>query len=367
MPAIRTGDSRQMNRAVGQRVVFGAKLALIALSSGMRADEFEEEQTMRLRRVPTTVVTGFLGAGKTTLVNHLLEHTRPARIGVVVNEFGEVGIDGELIVAEEDAVVEINNGCVCCTVRKDLAKSIDELLTRGAAPLERVIVETSGLADPAPVLQTFLADPDVRERVELESVIAVVDARHFNDQLCDEIAREQVVFADCIVINKTDLVTPADVTSLIERVRSLNPTAAIDLSRHASLDVGTVLGVRRFSVDNLLSIEPDLLSANPHDHEHDSAIGSCAFRVPGSLDPSRFNRWVAQLVQTHGPQLMRMKGVLNLHDEHRRLHFHSVHMLLDSRFGKVWGRDECRDSRFVMIGRDLDVPALRDGLLACVH
>jgi G3E family GTPase len=314
---------------------------------------------MRLNKIPTTVVTGFLGAGKTTLVNHLLEHARPARVGIVVNEFGEVGIDGDLIVADEDALVEINNGCVCCTVRKDLVKSVSELLARAGEPLERLVVETSGLADPAPVLQTFLADPDVRERVELESVVAVVDAHHFHEQLHDEIAREQVVFADHIIINKMDLVSAEEVTGLIARIRTLNPTAAIDIARHGAVDVKAVFGIRHFSLDTLLSVEPDLLDEDAHDHEHDNSIAR-------PLDAMRFNRWANQLVQTHGQQLLRMKGVLNLHEERRRLHFHSVHMLLDSSFGKAWAQDEPRDGKFVMIGRDLDMPAMREGLLGCM-
>ncbi len=321
---------------------------------------------MRLNKIPTTVVTGFLGAGKTTLVNHLLEHARPARVGIVVNEFGEVGIDGDLIVADEDALVEINNGCVCCTVRKDLVKSVSELLARAGEPLERLVVETSGLADPAPVLQTFLADPDVRERVELESVVAVVDAHHFHEQLHDEIAREQVVFADHIIINKTDLVSAEEVTSLIARIRTLNPTAAIDIARHGAVDVKAVFGIKHFSLDTLLRVEPDLLDEGAHDHEHDNSIASCSFVIPGPLDATRFNRWANQLVQTHGQQLLRMKGVLNLHEERRRLHFHSVHMLLDSSFGKAWAQDEARDSKFVMIGRDLDMPVMREGLLGCM-
>src|SRR6202048_3940577 len=183
---------------------------------------------MRIKKIPTTVVTGFLGAGKTTLVNHIYDHTRPMPIGIVVNEFGEVGIDGQLIVADEDAIIEINNGCVCCTVRSDLVESVLQLLARYGDKLERLIVETSGLADPAPVLQTFLADPDVCAHVELESVIAVVDARHAHGQLSDDIAREQIVFADRIVINKTDLVAPSALAALESSIRALNPTATLD-------------------------------------------------------------------------------------------------------------------------------------------
>ncbi|HEY4296465.1 MAG TPA: GTP-binding protein [Paraburkholderia sp.] len=321
---------------------------------------------MRIGKIPTTIVTGFLGAGKTTLVNHILERTRPMPIGIVVNEFGEVGIDGQLIVADEEAVIEINNGCVCCTVRRDLVTSVLELLARHGDKLERLIVETSGLADPAPVLQTFLADPDVRERVELESVIAVVDARHATGQLRDDIAREQIVFADRIVINKTDLVAPAELATLSSMLRALNPTAALDRVTRSAVAIDTLLGSRNFSIDNLLAVEPDLLADGEHDHEHDTSIGSCAFHIPGELDGMRFNRWANQLVQSRGATLMRMKGVLNVGGEPRRVHFHSVHMLMETCFGKRWENDAPRESRFVVIGRELDEAALRSGLLQCV-
>ncbi|SAK56858.1 cobalamin synthesis protein P47K [Caballeronia fortuita] len=320
---------------------------------------------MRPAKVPATVITGFLGAGKTTLVNHLLESTRPMQIGIVVNEFGEVGIDGQLIVADERAVIEINNGCVCCTVRTDLVASVRDMLMRFGDRLERLIIETSGLADPAPVLQTFLADPDMRERVGLESVVAVVDAMHAQAQLHDEIAREQVVFADRIVINKTDLVSSDAVNALVAAIRRLNPTARIEYAQRSRIDAHALFGTRSFSVDSLLAIEPNLLDEDGHDHEHDDSIASCAIVVPGGIDATRFNRWINQLVQTQGTQLLRMKGVLNMHDEPRRLHFHSVHMLLDTTFGRAWMRNETRESRFVMIGRNIDAARMRDGLLSC--
>ncbi|MDR5806190.1 GTP-binding protein [Caballeronia sp. LZ001] len=322
---------------------------------------------MQIRRIPTTVVTGFLGAGKTTLVNHILDATRPMQIGIVVNEFGEVGIDGQLIVADEEAVIEINNGCVCCTVRTDLVASVRDLLTRFGDRLERLIIETSGLADPAPVLQTFLADPDVRERLELEAVVAVVDAMHASAQLHDDIAREQIVYADRIIINKTDVAVPAKVAALVEELRQINPTAQIDFANHSAVDVDALLGVRSFSLDNLLAVEPGLLDEEGHDHEHDDSIASCAIVVPGAIDASRFNQWINQLVQTQGQQLLRMKGVLNVHEEARRLHFHSVHMLLDTSFGRAWKHDEARENRFVMIGRNIDARHMRDGLLSCMH
>jgi G3E family GTPase len=317
------------------------------------------------------VISGFLGAGKTTLVNHLIQHSTTGRIGVVVNEFGEVGIDGQLIVAEEEALIEINNGCVCCTVRADLVASVKELLMRTQgnthARLDRLIVETSGLADPAPVLQTFLADPDLREAVELEAVVTVVDAHHFAQQLQDEIVREQVAFADIVVINKVDLIDAHALHLLEQQVRALSPTAAITAASHSQVPPDSLLGVRRFSLPALLEIEPDLLDETAHDHEHDSSIQSCSLVESGALDPDRFNRWINQLVQQSGAQLMRMKGVLNFQSEPRQFHFHSVHMLLEGRPGRVWRADETRDNKFVFIGRDLDMPRLRDAFLACLH
>jgi len=348
----------------GQRRFLRRKSLYLADISALPRDKRSDE--MRIRKIPTTVITGFLGSGKTTLVNHILDATRPMPIGIVVNEFGEVGIDGQLIVADEKAVIEINNGCVCCTVRSDLVESVLQLLARYGDGLDRLIVETSGLADPAPVLQTFLADPDVRERVELESVIAVVDARHARDQLSDDIAREQIVFADRVVINKTDLVAPSSLSELESIIRVLNPTAALDFVMRSAVEIDTLLGRRSFSIDNLLAVEPGLLTEGEHDHEHDTSIESCAFHIPGELDGIRFNRWANQVVQEHGASLLRMKGVLNVSGESRRLHFHSVHMLMETSFGKRWTAGEARESRFVAIGRALDAGALRAGLLECV-
>lgn len=325
----------------------------------------------RPAKIPVTVISGFLGSGKTTLVNHLLEQHPAGEIGVVVNEFGEVGIDGQLIVAEEQALVEINNGCVCCTVRADLVGSIRQLMSQTDAGqgtlIGRLIVETSGLADPAPVLQTFLADPDLRESVELESVVAVVDALHFPQQISDEIAREQVAFADTIVINKTDLIDARQRAAIEQTVRSLNPTAAMLTAVRSQLPSDALLGTKRFSLPTLLDIEPDLLDENAtHDHEHDTSIQSCSLVEEGVLDPARFNRWANQLVQQHGTRLMRMKGVLNFREEPRQFHFHSVHMLLEGRPGRAWRKDEPRSNRFVFIGRDLDFSRLRESLVACL-
>jgi G3E family GTPase len=324
-------------------------------------------ETMAIGKIPVTVISGFLGAGKTTLVNHLLSQNQQYRIGVVVNEFGEVGIDGQLIVSEQEALIEINNGCVCCTVRADLVASVKEMLDLAGHRLDRLIIETSGLADPAPVLQTFLADPDLRTQVELESVITVVDALHLAGQLNDEIVREQIAFADTLILNKSDLVSQDALASIGNQVRLINRTASVVQTHHAQVAVDALLGTRRFSLPNLLMIEPDLLEDEGHDHEHDASISSCSVVTPGALDPDRFNRWINQLVNDQGQQLMRMKGLLNFASEGRRFHFHSVHMLLEAMPGRRWEEDESRDNRFVFIGRDLDSEQLRQGFLDCLH
>jgi len=321
---------------------------------------------MLTKKIPVTVISGFLGAGKTTLVNQLLTHNRGANIGVIVNEFGEVGIDGDLIVADEDALIEIRNGCICCTVRTDLVAGVKLLLERSDLKLDRLIIETSGLADPAPVLQTFLADSDLLTRVELESVVTLVDAAHFQRQIHDNIAREQIAFADLIVLNKVDLLETGEITQLERDLRAINPVAAIIRTSNSEVAADALLGVHRFSLPNVLAIEPGILQ-DKHEHEHDNSITSCAVETSHALDPDRFNRWVNQLVQQQGQHIMRMKGVLNFQGEARQFYFHSVHMLLEAKPGKRWQSAETRQSRFVFIGRHLDRAGLSRGFLECLH
>lgn len=321
---------------------------------------------MLLKKIPVTVISGFLGAGKTTLVNHVLTHNTGGNIGVIVNEFGEVGIDGELIVADEDALIEIRNGCVCCTVRTDLVAGVKVLLERRDIKLDRLIIETSGLADPAPVLQTFLADADLLDRVELESVVTLVDAANFPRQIDDGIAREQIAFADLIVLNKVDLLDTDALAPLERDLRAINPLAAIIRTNHSEVATDMLLGVHRFSLPNVLALEPGILEGE-HDHEHDDSITSCAVETSNPLDPDRFHRWINQLVQRQGQYIMRMKGVLNFHGEARQFYVHSVHMLLDARPGRRWQSAETRQSRFVFIGRHLDRAVLQRGFLDCVH
>jgi len=321
---------------------------------------------MFTKKIPVTIISGFLGAGKTTLVNHLLTHNVGGKIGVIVNEFGEVGIDGDLIVVDEEALIEIRNGCICCTVRTDLVAGVKLLLERRDLQLDHLIIETSGLDDPAPVLQTFLADTDLLTRVELESVVTLVDAANFQRQIDDGIAREQIAFADLIVLNKVDLLDTDDIAPLERDLRALNPIATIIRAINSEVATDSLLGVHRFSLPNVLGIEPGILQ-DVHDHEHDNSIISCAVETSDPLDPDRFNRWVNQLVQQQGQHLMRMKGVLNFQGEARQFYFHSVHMLLDAMPGRPWQSAEARQSRFVFIGRHLDSAELQGGFLGCAH
>lgn len=319
---------------------------------------------MLAKKIPVTIISGFLGAGKTTLVNHLLAQSDAASTGVIVNEFGQQGVDGELIYAEEKAVIEIRNGCVCCTVRADLVEGVRQMLRQDDYAINRLIVETSGLADPGPVLQTFLADADLLQQVYLESVITVVDAVNVHRLEHDDIAAEQIAFSDLIVLNKAELADQTRLENVKARLRTLNPTARILPASHAQLPLDALIGQQRFSLSDILEIEPGLLTEE-HDHEHDSSIQSCSVHCDGDIDPTLFNRWINRLVAEQGEQLMRTKGILSFPGEARQFYFHSVHMLVEARPGKLWPRDNKRSNVLVAIGRHLDEVALRTGFFAC--
>jgi G3E family GTPase len=314
-------------------------------------------------KIPVTVLTGYLGAGKTTLLNRILTEQHGKRYAVIVNEFGEIGIDNDLVVGADEEVFEMNNGCICCTVRGDLIRIIEGLMKR-RGKFDAIIVETTGLADPAPVAQTFFVDEDVSARAKLDAVVTVADARWLLDRLVDAPeAKNQIAFADVVLLNKVDTVEPADLDRVEARIRQLNPTAQIHRTTNCNVPIADVLDRKAFDLDRIMEVEPEFLEEGHH-HHHSDEIGSFSFRA-GEVNPDKFMPWISELTQRQGPNILRCKGIVAFPKEPRRFVFQGVHMILDGDLGRDWKPDEKRESRVVFIGRDLDEAAFREGFLAC--
>jgi G3E family GTPase len=348
-------------------------------------------------RTPVTVLTGYLGAGKTTLLNRILTESHGKRYAVIVNEFGEVGIDNDLVVDTDEEVFEMNNGCVCCTVRGDLIRILSGLMRRKGG-FDAIVVETTGLADPGPVAQTFFVDEDVKAKTALDSITTVVDAKHIELRLADSReAQEQIAFADQIVLNKTDLVDEAGLQAIEARIRRLNPLAPIHRAVRSNVPLDAVLGRHGFDLNRVLDLEPEFL--NPahgepghvhdehcehdhhdhghHDHDHghhdhhdaspihDEAIRGVSLTLDRPLDGQKITRWLNDLLGEKGGDILRSKGIIDVKGENRRLVFQAVHMMLEGDFQREWRDGERRYSRMVFIGRNLDEAALRQGFEAC--
>ena len=344
-------------------------------------------------KIPVTVLTGYLGAGKTTLLNRILSEPHGKKFAVIVNEFGEIGIDNDLVVNADEEVFEMNNGCICCTVRGDLVRIIDGLMRR-KGKFDAIIVETTGLADPAPVAQTFFMDENVGARTKLDAVVTVADAKWLKDRLKDAPeAKNQIAFADVIVVNKTDLVSGDELRDVERHIRAINPYATLHRAQRANVSIGEVLGRNAFDLDRILDIEPKFLEAEEHDHDHDhhhhdhdhhghghdhhghghglkhyhdEDMQSVSLRSDKALDPEKFFPWVQDLVAKEGPSILRCKGILAFKDDPERFVFQGVHMILDGDHQRPWKEGEERVSRIVFIGRELPEEKIRTGFEACM-
>jgi G3E family GTPase len=342
-------------------------------------------------KIPVTVLTGYLGAGKTTLLNRILSEPHGKKYAVIVNEFGEIGIDNDLVVGADEEVFEMNNGCICCTVRGDLIRIIDGLMRR-KGKFDAIIIETTGLADPAPVAQTFFVDDAVGRKTKLDAVVTVADAKWLRERLKDAPeAKNQIAFADVILVNKADLVGSDEMREVEMRIRAINPYARVHKTERCRIPLPEVLGRNAFDLDRILEIEPEFLDGNGHDHHgndhdhhhgdhdhdpahhhhglkhyHDEEMQSLSLKSDKPLDPDRFFPWIQDLVANDGPNILRTKGILSFKDDPDRFVFQGVHMILDGDHQRPWDDGETRESRIVFIGRKLDEDKIRKGFEGCL-
>jgi G3E family GTPase len=342
--------------------------------------------------IPATILTGFLGAGKTTLLKRVLSEAHGQKIAVIENEFGEENIDNEILVADtQEQIIQMSNGCVCCTIREDLRTTLADLAARkrkGELDFERVVIETTGLADPGPVAQTFFMDDEIAESYLLDSILTLVDAKHAEAQLDQrQEARRQVGFADQIFISKTDLVAKEEVDALVHRLKHMNPRAPQRAVHFGEVPISEVFDLKGFNLNAKLDIDPEFLSGDghgaahdhdhhdhapgehcdhPHHHHHDDDVKSFVFRSARAFDPAKLEDFLGAIVQVYGPRMLRYKGVLYMKGSDRKVVFQGVHQLMGSDLGPKWAPGEAKGSKLVFIGIDLPREVLEQGLEQCL-
>jgi G3E family GTPase len=313
--------------------------------------------------IPVTILTGYLGSGKTTLLNRILTHEHGHKIAVIVNEFGEVGIDNQLVVSTDEEIFEMNNGCICCTVRGDLIRIIGNLMRR-RDKFDRLVIETTGLADPAPVIQTFFMDEDVQAQTHLDAVVTMIDAKHIEQHWDATEVQEQIAFADVLALNKVDLVEASQLDQLEQRIRAMNGMAQVYRTQQADLSFEAILGIDAFNLERALEIDPNFLGEEAH--EHDDTVRSVAIVTDGALDGQQLNNWLGELIRLQGQDIFRMKGILNIDGENERFVFQGVHMIFEGQRDRPWKPNEIRNNQLVFIGRNLDENQLHAGFESCL-
>ncbi|MGQ3053232.1 MAG: CobW family GTP-binding protein [Roseateles sp.] len=344
--------------------------------------------------IPATILTGFLGAGKTTLLKRVLTEAHGQRIAIIENEFGEENIDNDILVSDtNEQIIQMSNGCVCCTIREDLRTTLSDLAAKrrkGELTFDRVIIETTGLADPGPVAQTFFMDDEIAESYLLDSVLTLVDAKHADEQLnARQEARMQVGFADQIFISKSDLVEPAAVEALVHRIKHMNPRAPIQTAHFGEVPLSKVFDLRGFNLNAKLEIDPDFLKADAHDHHHghdhhdhdhehgehcdhphhhahDDDVKSFVFKSDKPFNPAKLEDFLGAIVQVYGPKMLRYKGVLHMKGTDKKVIFQGVHQMMGSDLGPKWMPGEKKQSKMVFIGIDLPKEILLQGLEGCL-
>lgn len=342
--------------------------------------------------IPATILTGFLGSGKTTLLKRVLGESHGQKIAVIENEFGEENIDSDILVTEtKEQIVQMSNGCICCTIREDLRSTLQLLAAKkrkGMLDFERVVIETTGLADPGPVAQTFFMDDEIAETYLLDSIITLVDAKHADKQLDDrQEARRQVGFADQIFISKTDLVAKDEVDALVHRLKHMNPRAPMKPVHFGEVPISEVFDLRGFNLNAKLDIDPDFLKEDEHEHHHhdhdhdhehgehcdhphhhhvDDDVKSFVFKADRPFDPAKLEDFLGAVVNIYGPRMLRYKGVLSMNGTDRKVIFQGVHQLMGSDLGPQWQPGEARTSKMVFIGIDLPREIFMQGLQQCL-